>query len=137
MKYVLDTNTVSALMRGDAPAVARLRARNRRDVLLPQPVVAELAYGIARLQKSRRRQLLEDRLELVASALERAPWTDAVSGAFGEIKATMERKGLRIEDFDVAIAAHALANEATLVSGNVKHMAGIPHLLLEDWTARR
>ena len=48
-----------------------------------------------------------------------------------KIKASLERKGLRIEDFDVAIAAHALANDATLVTGNVKHMAGVTELKLE------
>jgi len=56
-----------------------------------------------------------------------------VSMAFGEIKARLERKGRPIEDFDAAIAAHAVANAATLVSANVKHMAGVPDLLLEDW----
>jgi tRNA(fMet)-specific endonuclease VapC len=102
-------------------------------VLLPQPVVAEIAYGIARLPRSRRRQLLEERFAMVAATLERVEWTDAVSAAFGEIKALLERKGRPIEDFDAAIAAHAVANAATLVTANVKHMASVPDLSLEDW----
>jgi tRNA(fMet)-specific endonuclease VapC len=44
----------------------------------------------------------------------------------------MERKGRRIEDFDAAIAAHALAHDATLVTDNVKHMAAVPDLRLEN-----
>jgi tRNA(fMet)-specific endonuclease VapC len=132
---VLDTNTVSAVMRAEPLVVARLKRVNRRDALLAQPVQAELAYGIARLPKSRRRQLLQDRFELVTSHFERADWTDAVSLAFGDIKAVLERKGRRLEDFDAAIAAHALAHGATLVTANVKHMAGVPELMLEDWTA--
>jgi tRNA(fMet)-specific endonuclease VapC len=139
MKYVLDTNTVSALMRAEVNVLTRLRRSNRRsnrrDVGLPQPVVAELDFGIARLPKSRRRQLLEDRFEAIASTLERVAWTDAVSTAYGHIKAILERKGRRIEDFDAAIAAHALANDATLVIGNVKPMADVPALALEDWLA--
>jgi tRNA(fMet)-specific endonuclease VapC len=133
VKYVLDTNTLSAVMRSDALVLSRLRRSNRRDVVVPQPVLAEVAYGIARLPKSRRRQLLEDRFEELAGTFDRIEWTDAVSDTFGRIKASLERKGLRIEDFDAAIAAHALANDATLVTGNVKHMAGISDLLLEDW----
>jgi tRNA(fMet)-specific endonuclease VapC len=133
VKYVLDTNTVSALMRSDARVLGRLRKSNRRDVVVPQPVLAEVAYGISRLAKSRRCQLLEDRFAAVAGTLDRIEWTDAVSDTFGKIKALLERKGIRIEDFDVAIAAHALANNATLVTGNVKHMAGVTDLVLEDW----
>ncbi len=133
MKYVLDTNTLSAVMRSDPSVLGRLRGTNRRDVVLPQPVLAEVAYGIARLPKSRRRQLLEQRFELLAETFDRVEWTDAVSDTFGRIKASLERKGQRIEDFDVAIAAHALANDAILVTGNAKHMAGISDLALEDW----
>jgi predicted nucleic acid-binding protein len=122
-------------MRSDARVLKRLEQSNRRDVMLPQPVIAEIAYGIARLPKSRRRQLLEGRFETIAGTFERIEWTDLVSDAFGRIKASLERKGLRIEDFDAAIAAHALANDGTLVTGNVKHMAGILDLRLEDWLA--
>jgi tRNA(fMet)-specific endonuclease VapC len=134
VRYVLDTNVVSSIMRGEPVVLKRLKGTNRRDALLPQPVLAELAYGIARLPKSRRRQPLQERFDLVSSHFERLDWTDAVSLAFGDIKAFFERKGRRIEDFDAAIAAHALANEATLVTANVKHMSGVPDLVLEDWT---
>jgi tRNA(fMet)-specific endonuclease VapC len=133
VKYILDTNTVSALMRSDTRVLGRLKESNRRDVVVPQPVLAEVTYGIARLPRSRRRQLFEDRFAIVAGTFDRIEWTDAVSDTFGRIKALLERKGLRIDDFDAAIAAHALANDATLVTGNVKHMAGIPNLVLEDW----
>ncbi len=133
MRYVLDTNTVAAVMRSDATVLKRLRESNRRDVFVPQPVLAEIAYGIARLPRSKRRNLLEERYVMIAATFERITWTDAVSAAFGEIKAALERKGQRIEDFDAAIAAHAVADAATLVSANARHMAGVPNLILEDW----
>jgi tRNA(fMet)-specific endonuclease VapC len=52
----------------------------------------------------------------------------------GRIKATLERRGTRIEDFDAAIAAHALALDATLVTANVDHMIRVPGLIVEDWS---
>lgn len=137
MKYLLDTNTVSALMRSEERVLARLRHTNRRDVCLAQPVVAEIAYGIARLPRSKRRTLLEERYELVAGTIARVEWTDAVSSAFGKIKATLEKRGVGIEDFDAAIAAHALAHECTLVTGNVKHLGNVPELAVEDWSSGR
>ena len=133
MKYVLDTNAVSALMKGDARFVERLRRVSRGDMGLPQPVVAEIAYGIERLPKSKRREALSDRFTLILGELTRCQWTDAVSEHFGSIKAQLERRGERIEDFDAAIAAHALAESATLVTANVRHMARVSGLKVEDW----
>ena len=67
--------------------------------------------------------------------LPRAPWTDAVSERFGLIKATLERSGRRIEDFDAAIAAHALAIDASLVTANLDDMSRVPGLKIEDWAS--
>ena len=63
-----------------------------------------------------------------------AEWTDEVSQMFGRIKATLERRGTQTEDFDAAIAAHALALDATLVTANVNHMIRVPGLRVEDWS---
>jgi tRNA(fMet)-specific endonuclease VapC len=131
--YVLDTNAVSALMKGDESVVGRLASHAPADVTIPQPVIAELAYGIERLPRSRRRRALQARFDLVCSEIPHAVWTDAVSHAYGRIKATLERRGTRIEDFDAAIAAHALAAGATLVTANLEHMARVPGLEVEDW----
>ena len=135
MKYILDTNAVSALMKGDARVVARLRASSKGEAAIPQPVIAELAYGIERLPRSKRRSALEDRFELVRGELGRSPWTDAVSERFGSIKAVLEREGRRIEDFDAAIAAHALAEDAVLVTANLRDMTRVPGLKVEDWAS--
>jgi tRNA(fMet)-specific endonuclease VapC len=132
--YVLDTNTVSALTKGDETVVERLASSVPADVTIPQPVIAEIAYGIERLPRSRRRRLLQARFDLVCSETPRTVWIDAVSHAYGRIKATLERRGTRIEDFDAAIAAHAIALGSTLVTANLEHMARIPGLKVEDWS---
>lgn len=133
MTYVLDTNAVSALMKGSAAFVGRLASHEPADVSIPPPVIAEIAFGIERLPRSKRRAVLQSRFDLICSELPRAEWTDAVSHAYGRIKAMLERRGTRIEDFDVAIAAHALACDATLVTANLEHMARVPGLHVEDW----
>lgn len=58
-----------------------------------------------------------------------------VSAQLGQVMALLERRGERIDDFDLAIAAHALAFDATLVTANRKHMARIPSLRVESWSA--
>lgn len=133
MKYVLDTNAVSVLMRGDPKIIERLRRVAKSAVAIPQPVIAELAYGIARLPRTKRRQALQERFNWILVELARMPWTDAVSEKFGLVKATLEQRGERIEDFDAAIAAHAFAENAVLVTANVRHLARVPGLKVEDW----
>jgi tRNA(fMet)-specific endonuclease VapC len=132
--YVLDTNAVSALMKGDAVIVERLAAIAPADVAIPQPVLAEIAFGLERLPRSKRRAALQARFDLVCAEIQRADWTDEVSQTYGRVKAMLERRGTRIEDFDAAIAAHALAVDATLVTANLEHMTRVPGLRTENWS---
>ena len=134
MKYVLDTNIASEWIRGTPQIIGRLRNTAKSDVSIPQPVLAELAYGVERLPRSKRRDRLLERYVALRAEVTRSAWTDAVSDAFGNVKSELERNGERIEDFDAAIAAHALAANAVLVTTNVKHMKRVPGLLLEDWS---
>jgi tRNA(fMet)-specific endonuclease VapC len=134
MKYVLDTNVVSLLMKGDPNVIERLKGVSRGDVCMPQPVVAEIAYGIQRLSRSKRKDALALRFELLKKEIRRVAWSDEVSEAFAGIKAGLERKGERIEDFDAAVAAHALAGGCVLVTANLKHMTRVAGLEVEDWS---
>jgi tRNA(fMet)-specific endonuclease VapC len=134
VKYILDTNVVSSLMRGEPRVIERLRRVARADVFMPQPVVAEIAYGILRLARSKRKEALLSRFELLRAEIRRADWSDDVSEAFGIVKAALERKGERIEDFDAAVAAHALTDGAVLVTANLKHTMRVAGLEIEDWS---
>jgi tRNA(fMet)-specific endonuclease VapC len=134
VKYVLDTNVVSLLMKGDPNVIGRLKAVSRADVCMPQPVVAEIAYGIQRLSRSKRKDALASRFALLKSEIRRVAWSDEISEAFGAIKSGLERKGERIEDFDAAVAAHALAEGCVLVTANLKHTTRVPGLQVEDWS---
>jgi len=133
MKYVLDTNAVSALMKGNGQVIERLKQGDRTEVGIPHPVIAEISYGIERLPRSKRRDSLTRRFELLKEEIQRVEWSDKVSQAFGTIKATLERRGERIEDFDAAVAAYAIAEGAVLVTANLKHMLRVPDLEIEDW----
>lgn len=135
MKYVLDTNIVSALMKRDPRVTTRLSALARADVAVPQPVLAEIAYGIERAPASKRKDTLRESFDYVRPILQRAAWTDAVTDAFGRIKARLEKLGQPLEDFDIAVAAHAVAQSAVLVTENVRHMERVSELEIENWLA--
>jgi tRNA(fMet)-specific endonuclease VapC len=123
-------------MKGNSTFLQRLQEVNRSEVSIPQPVIAEIAYGIERLPRSRRRDLLQNRFDLIRLELGRVNWSDPVSERFGSIKAVLEKRGKRIEDFDAAIAAHALAEDAVLVTANIEQMTRVPGLKIEDWSSQ-
>jgi len=105
----------------------------RSAVLIPQPVLSEIAYGIARLPKSRRKRDLSTLYTSILEEFGRATWTDEVSARFGEQKAWTEKRGERVEDFDLAIAAHALTEDHVLVTADDKHMLRLQGLRTENW----
>ena len=133
MTYLLDTNAFSSLMKGDPTVVGRLRAIAKPNVSIPQPVLAEIAYGLARLPRSKRKAALTKRFTLLRDEIVHAPWTDDVSEHFGALKALLERRGTRLEDFDLAIAAHALSAGAVLVTADTDHLS-VPGLVVENWS---
>jgi tRNA(fMet)-specific endonuclease VapC len=116
MRYVLDTNMVSALMKGHPAIAARMIATTRADVGITQVTVAEIEFGLRYLPASRRRRLLQEQWNVISPELIRLPWEDQVSRVFGERKARLERAGNRMSDFDLAIAAHAIAHGAIVVT---------------------
>ena len=97
--YLSDTNTLSFAMAGEPSVCERILSHARTDLSLPQPVIAEVAYGLARMPRSKKRSRLLTRLQVFLDELPRAPWTDEVRQAFGRTKADLGRRGVRLEDW--------------------------------------
>lgn len=53
--------------------------------------------------------------------------------AFGEIKASLERQGQRLDDADLLIGSVAIARGAIVVTGNRRHYERIPGIRIENW----
>lgn len=117
MRYLLDTNTVSALMRGEPSVATRVSGTPREDVAISQVTAAEIEFGLRYLPASKRRRALEAQWSAIGSELVHLPWSDEVR-RFGERKARLEKAGQRMSDFDLAIAVHALAYGLTLITAD-------------------
>ncbi|GAB7269914.1 hypothetical protein DZS_13070 [Dickeya ananatis] len=61
------------------------------------------------------------------------PWDRAAVDATTDIKVTLAAVGTPIGNNDAAIAGHAIAADAILVTNNVKEFARVPGLNIEDW----
>ena len=101
--------------------------------LVPQPVLAEIAAGIERLPRSKRERSIRRAFERVSGLFVHSLWTDEVSYAYGRIKGRLVSRRVLIDDFDVAIAAHALVERAIIATDNVRHFERVPGLEVENW----
>lgn len=126
---VLDTDTCIEILRGNATVIAR-RAETDDAVATTWVSAAELAYGAAKSRAP------EDNTTLVVDFLATLPVLGLDLPAvlhFGAIKARLERAGEILADADLFIASIALANGASVVTGNQHHYERIEGLRLEDW----
>jgi tRNA(fMet)-specific endonuclease VapC len=105
-------------MIGREPVARRVADLPRDDVAIAQVTAAEIEFGLRVLPRSRRRSVLARQWATIGAELVRLPWDDEVSRAFGERKARLEPAGLRMSDFDLAVAAHAIAYRLTVVTGD-------------------
>jgi predicted nucleic acid-binding protein len=112
-----------------------LKARQPGDIAVVPPVVAEIEYGIQRLvPESKKRSLLSDQRTKLFAAVRVLDWTPQASVHFGSIKAALEFTGRLIDDFDIAVAAIALAHDAEVITANLPHFARIEGLRSRHWT---
>jgi len=131
--YLFDTDVISHVLKKQRSAslMARLKATPRASQFTSAVNVAEIYFGVFR--KTGREDLLRYYENEIFSRLTILPFDRECAHIFGQIKADIERKGLPRFEADLQIAAIAIANNLTLVSGNVRHYTGIPGLRLENW----
>jgi tRNA(fMet)-specific endonuclease VapC len=130
MRYLLDTNVISDLVRNPQGRVAeRIRKVGEAQVCTSIIVAAELRYGAAKKGSSR----LTSQLEAVLAALEVLPFEAPADVHYGSLRFLLERAGKPIGGNDLLIAAHALAFGHTIVTDNEREFARVRGLQLENW----
>jgi tRNA(fMet)-specific endonuclease VapC len=113
-RYLLDTNIISHIMQGrDADLLARLTQLSVGQAVISSVTLAELEYGIHRKGQPAR---LRAALTQVLLRIDVLPWDEQVAVCYGELCAALEAQGITLSDFDMMIAAHAIAVDATLVT---------------------
>ena len=130
-RYMLDTNVVSHIMQGrDAALLARLTQLSVGQVVMSSVTLAELEYGLHRKGQPAR---LRNALTQVLLRIDVLPWDEPVATCYGELCATLEAQGVNLSDFDMMIATHAVAVDATLVSRDKAFSQVGGRLRLEVW----
>jgi tRNA(fMet)-specific endonuclease VapC len=130
MRFLLDTNTLSDLVRNPQGAIAARIAEAGEDAICTSIIVAaELRYGAARKGSAR----LSAQLAAVLGAIEIAAFEAPADTVYGELRASLERHGQIIGGNDLLIAAHAMALGCAVVTANEREFSWIKGLTVENW----
>jgi len=130
MRYLLDTNIVSDLVRSPQGRVTqRIREVGEAQVCTSIIVAAELRYGAAKRDSPR----LTAQLDAVLGALEVLPFEAPADSAYGKLRADLERAGRVIGGNDLLIAAQVVALGYTLVTDNEGEFGRVASLPRENW----
>ncbi|TGL61650.1 type II toxin-antitoxin system VapC family toxin [Leptospira sarikeiensis] len=131
MSYLIDTDIIIYSLK-DHPKV-RQNFLERKNSIKTVSVITygELIFG------AHKSSYKERNLATVRRIAELFPLIELNSGileTFGELKASEQKKGNTIEDFDLLIGSSALYLNYVLVTNNEKHFRTIPGLRIENWT---
>ncbi len=128
--YLLDTNTISQLVKAHPIVTRRVTAVPMASLHMSAITQGELRFGLAkRPDASRLHSVVRELLRRVESL----PWNNAAAERYGTIRAAMSRPGKALAPLDLLIAAHALSLGAVLVT-NDKAFGMVDALTIEDWS---
>jgi len=130
MLWLLDTNIFIAASKAHPLVLSHLKQRAVDELLLSSVVLAELEFGVF---KSARPEHNRRVFESITKHLQLVPFGQKAAQHYGELRAYLEKKGMPIGSNDALIAAEALAQNATLVTDNVREFSRVPGLRVENW----
>ena len=132
-RFMLDTNIASFIVRGANEALkTKLRACSIADICMSSITEGELLFGVARRPEAHAiKKAVRELLQLVQVL----PWDSSVAGAYGVLRASLEKQGKPLGNLDTLIAAHAIATGNVLVT-NDKALIRTEGLLVEDWSTQ-
>lgn len=130
MRYLLDTNIISAWARRSHPALlSRMLAVVPSDFAISVLVEHELRYGFARNPLVKSWPIIESLLALIPSL----PLTRPIANRAANLRSDLAAAGTPIGPYDLLIATTALEHGATLVTNSTREFARVPGLGVEDW----
>ena len=129
MIYLLDTDTISHIVRKHPPAIKKLIEHENDEICISVITNAELLYG---LEKKGSEKLL-NAVHSITGKCTILDFDVKQSEIYSKIRFELERSGTPLVDMDMLIAAAALSADAILVTHNIKHFSKIKGIKVEDW----
>jgi predicted nucleic acid-binding protein len=137
LKYLLDTNVWSELLKPRPEDNVRmfLKAIDPAAISLSVITLAEMQYGVFRMEPGRRRSEREQFIEGLATMYEERimPVSKGVGQRWAELRGDSASRGRPLPVIDALIAATALHHDLTLVTRNVRDFEGTGVKLADPW----
>lgn len=130
MRYLLDTNTVSHLIKKHPVVSRRVLDVPMTSLCVSSITEGELLFGLAKRPEAKRLHAVVKEFLLRVDIL---PWDSDTAACYGTVRAGLERQGKTLGSLDLLIAAHALNVGAVLVT-NDRAISQLTGLHIEDWT---
>ncbi len=113
--YLIDTNTVSYIVRGASSAARAHLADLPKNASAAISCIteAEIYYGLAKTKHAHR---LHAAMQAFLSKIFILPWGSAEAQAYGALRASLEASGKSLGNMDMLIAAQAIVADAILVT---------------------
>lgn len=127
---MLDTDVASLIIR-DPSSPVRAQLARALAVCVSAITEGEMLFGLAKKPHALR---LAAGVREFLRHVEILPWTSAAAQAYGGLRARLEGSGTPLGALDTLIAAHAMAEEAVLVTSD-RAFSRVPGLSVEDWLA--
>ena len=132
-RYMLDTNTVSHLVKRHPHVTRHVVDVPMASLCMSAITAGELLYGLARRPDAVR---LHEAVTELMRRVDVLPWDFSAAERYGILRAALDRSGRALGLLDLLIAAHALATGAVLVTSD-RAFSLAAQLEIEDWTVDR
>jgi tRNA(fMet)-specific endonuclease VapC len=133
MIWLLDTNTLiyfSNREPGFERIARRMSGRSPGEVRMSSITLSELEYGV---ENSRYREQNRAALDDLVALIQVDDYPQRAARHFAELKAALKAKGRHTKPYDLLIAAHAKALDATLVTNDLDDFRNMPGVRLTNW----
>jgi tRNA(fMet)-specific endonuclease VapC len=134
LKYLLDTNVVSELMRPVPNSIIVERINlHQSEIAIASVVIHELLYGCLRLPESKKRQTLLNSINESALSRPVIDYDSEAAQLHAQERARLSKIGKTLAFADGQIASIASSNDLILVTNNVTDFQYFENLKIENW----
>lgn len=128
MNFLLDTNAVIALLKGNSALLGKLQRHKPGDFGISSIVAHELYYGAYKSHLVARNLARLDAFQFAVVDFDKED-----ARAAGETRAVLARAGTPIGGYDVLIAGQAKARGLAVITRNLSEFSRVSGLSLENW----
>lgn len=129
-RYMLDTNTISHLIKKHPAVARRVVAVPITSLCISAITQGELLFGLAKRPDA---TTLHHAVWEFLRRVDVLPWDTTTAQCYGTARAVTQHEGRVLAPMDLLIGSHALSIDAVLVTND--HAFGqLAGLSIEDWT---